>query len=122
MPDFDLRPAAQRMSRLLEGVSDDALSAATPCADLPLSGLISHVGMFSQAFAIKPQKDRVLSSSPAPPPEPGPLEPGWRAQIAGDLAALGDAWLDPGAWEGDFQAGGVEDARGVRRPSWRSTS
>jgi uncharacterized protein (TIGR03086 family) len=107
MPDLDLRPAAQRMARLLEGVSDDALAAPTPCDDLPLSGLIGHVGGFATGFIAAAKKD--VGEQTAPPASgPPPLEPGWRDQVAADLAALADAWDAPAAWEGMTQAGGVD--------------
>ena len=108
MPDFDLRPAAQQMARLLEGVSDDALDAPTPCEDLSLSGLISHVGGFAMAFTAAARKDLGDMTSQPPPSGPPPLERGWRTQIAADLAALGEAWRAPEAWEGMTQAGGVD--------------
>jgi uncharacterized protein (TIGR03086 family) len=106
MPDFDLRPAAQRMARLLEGVTDETLTAPTPCADLPLGGLIGHVGQFAAAFTIKALKDPGAPTSP--PSGPPPLEPGWRDRITADLAGLGEAWLAPEAWEGMTRAGGVD--------------
>jgi uncharacterized protein (TIGR03086 family) len=103
MPDFDLRPASERMARLLEGVPDDALEAPTPCADLTLGGLIGHVDQLAVAFAAKAQPG--ASSPPAPPPR---LEAGWRDEIRGHLATLGEAWLVPEAWEGMTSAGGVD--------------
>jgi len=103
MPDFDLRPPAARLAHLLEGVSDDALDAPTPCADLPLRGLIGHVDQFAVAFAAKAQPG--ASSPPGPPPS---LEPGWRDRISAHLAALGEAWLAPEAWEGMTSAGGID--------------
>jgi uncharacterized protein (TIGR03086 family) len=106
MPEFDLRPAARRLAALLDGVSDDDLTAPTPCADLPLGGLIRHVGQFASAFTVKALKDPAAPTSP--PPEPPPLEPGWADRISGELTALGDAWQAPEAWEGMTRAGGVD--------------
>ena len=108
MPQLDLRPAAQRMSRLLEGAPDSALNAETPCRDCPLDQLIDHVGAMATAFTAAAHKDLGEMTSQAPVPQPGRLEPGWRARIVGDLTALGEAWQAPSAWEGMTQAGGLD--------------
>ena len=108
MPQLDLRPAADRMARLLVGVPDDALERPTPCPDLRLIDLIGHVGGFALAFTAAARKD--LGPLTSQPPAPGPveLEPGWRSRVGDDLAALAAAWEAPDAWEGMTQAGGVD--------------
>ena len=108
MPQLDLRPAADRMARLLEGVPDDALAAPTPCLELRLGDLIDHVSAFATVFAATAAKDvGELTASP-PSPKAENLPPGWRALMAKDLAALADAWDSPDAWEGMTQAGGQD--------------
>lgn len=108
MPQLDLRPAVDRMARLLEGVPDSALSADTPCRDCPLDQLIDHVGGMATAFTAAAHKDLGELTAQTPGPQPAHLEPGWRARITGDLTALGEAWEAPSAWEGMTQAGGVD--------------
>ena len=108
MPQLDLRPAADRMGRLIEGIPDDALSAPTPCADTALDVLVDHVGTFAQAFQAVATKDLGEMTSRPPAASTPELEPGWRARIAKDLTGLAEAWAAPDAWEGMTQAGGVD--------------
>jgi uncharacterized protein (TIGR03086 family) len=107
MPQLDLRPAADRMARLLASVPDDALSGPTP-SDMPLDALVDHVGGFAQAFTAAAKKD--LGEMTSTPPAPGApaLEAGWRERMAADLSSMADAWASPDAWEGMTQAGGVD--------------
>ena len=102
---IDLRPATVRMAALVEGVPDDALDLATPCSRFTVGDLLDHVGEAARAFRAAAVKQPL-----APPPEPSAanLGPDWRARIAADVRALGDAWLDPDAWTGTTGAGGVE--------------
>jgi uncharacterized protein (TIGR03086 family) len=107
MPELDLRPAAATMARILAGVPDGALTAATPCPDYTVAALIAHVDGFAQAFTAAARKD--LGPMTATPPGPtGDLPEGWREDAATHLDALGEAWLAPDAWEGMTQAGGVD--------------
>jgi uncharacterized protein (TIGR03086 family) len=106
MPPIDLRPAADRMARLVRAVPEDALDAPTPCADTDIGHLIAHVGGFAMAFTAAASKDLGEMTSGAP--GPAELAPGWRDRIPADLTALGDAWQDPDAWAGMTQAGGVD--------------
>jgi uncharacterized protein (TIGR03086 family) len=105
---LDLHHAADQMARLIAGVPDDALGAPTPCHDLPLDGLVEHVGGFAIAFIAAARKELGELTSQAPAPGPAQLEPGWRDRVGADLQALADAWDDPQAWEGMTQAGGVD--------------
>jgi uncharacterized protein (TIGR03086 family) len=108
MTNPDLHAPADRLARLLAAVPDDGLDRATPCADLPLGGLIDHVGQFAKVFAATAAKD--VGERTASPPEPSGshLEPGWRARMTSDLQALADAWDAPDAWDGMTQAGGQD--------------
>jgi uncharacterized protein (TIGR03086 family) len=105
MAQLDLHPAAREMARLVEGVPDDLLDGPTPCADLPLRGLLDHVGGFAVGLAATARKEHDGNPPPAPT---GDLEPGWRQRIATDLAGLADAWAKPEAWEGMTKAGSVD--------------
>ncbi|MGH9275346.1 MAG: TIGR03086 family metal-binding protein [Acidimicrobiales bacterium] len=108
MSQLDLRPAADRMARLLEGIPDDALRAPTPCAESTLDVLVDHVGGFAQAFTAAATKDLGELTSQPPVAHTPDLEPGWRARITKDLTALAEAWAAPDAWDGMTQAGGVD--------------
>jgi uncharacterized protein (TIGR03086 family) len=106
MPQIDIRPAAERMARLLEAVPEDALDAPTPCDDTSLGGLIAHIGTFAVAFQAAAAKD--LDKMASSPPGPVDLEPGWRTRVPADLTALAAAWQSPSAWEGMTKAGGID--------------
>lgn len=107
MPQLDLRPAADRMARLLASVPDDALRGPTP-SDMPLDALVDHVGGFAQAFTAAAKKDFGEMTSTPPAPGAPALEAGWRERMAADLSSMADAWASPDAWEGMTQAGGVD--------------
>jgi uncharacterized protein (TIGR03086 family) len=102
---IDIGPAAERMAKLVASVADDQLDAPTPCAPSRLGDLIDHVGSLTVAFT-----GSAHGEATAPPPEPSAanLEAGWRERISRDLAALADAWREPGAWEGFVTAGGFD--------------
>jgi uncharacterized protein (TIGR03086 family) len=108
MANPDLHEAAARMTRLIEAVPDDAMNAPTPCPELPLGALIDHVGGFANVFTASAAKEIGERTAPPPDPRADNLEPGWRARIASDLAALADAWDVPDAWDGMTQAGGQD--------------
>lgn len=108
MPQLDLQPAADRMVTLISGVPDDALDRPTPCREMRLAQLINHVGGFAMAFRAAAAKDLGELTSQQPGDPSSELEPGWRARISDDLAALTAAWRSPEAWDGMTQAGGVD--------------
>src|SRR5437764_589181 len=104
---IDIRPATNRMSHLLEQVSDDQFDRPTPCPDLSLGDVIDHVGTFARAFGAVARKDTAGLGAP-PPAKAANLEDGWRGRIARDLDALADAWGAPEAWTGMTAAGGID--------------
>ncbi|MGH3945511.1 MAG: maleylpyruvate isomerase N-terminal domain-containing protein, partial [Pseudonocardiaceae bacterium] len=54
---LDLGPAARQMASLLDGVTDEQLTAPTPCDEYTLGDLIDHVSGLSQAFTAAAAKD-----------------------------------------------------------------
>jgi uncharacterized protein (TIGR03086 family) len=102
---IDLRPAADRMARLVEGVPVDALDRPTPCARYTVGDLLDHVGGFALAFAAAARKTPLDG---APAGDGSRLAGGWRERIAGDLRTMAEAWADPEAWTGMTAAGGVD--------------
>jgi uncharacterized protein (TIGR03086 family) len=106
MTDFvDLEPAARRITRLAAALPDDRLDAPTPCAGVPVSGLLSHVLSLSEAFAGAAAK---APDPGSPPPEPPPLPADWRSALPDRLDALVEAWRSPDALAGMTSAGGLE--------------
>jgi uncharacterized protein (TIGR03086 family) len=104
--DFD--PAVTRLTTLLRGVPDDALTAPTPCPDWSVATLLDHVVGLTWAFTATAQKSTdAPGTSSAPVASAEHLDPSWRDTLPGGLEALSQAWKDPAAWEGLSQAGGV---------------
>lgn len=97
---FDLGPAAQEMSRLVSGVTDDQLGRPTPCHEWPVADLLAHVHQFATVLTDNAYK------RPVRPPE-GLVED-WRRVIPRQLEELAAAWRSQSAWEGRVSAGGVE--------------
>jgi uncharacterized protein (TIGR03086 family) len=107
MPEFELRAAADRMTRLVAGVRDEQLPDPTPCPDFDVAALVAHIDGFAQAFTAAARKDlgELTSSAPGEPPA---LADGWRGDVAVHLDQLADAFGADEAWEGMTQAGGVD--------------
>ncbi|MBT2206707.1 TIGR03086 family protein [Actinomadura sp. NEAU-AAG7] len=104
----DLAPAARRLGRLIAGVPDSALGAATPCEEYTLGDLIDHVNGFSVGLAWTAAKAWPADKSAPPSGDASRLPDGWRESIPERLDALAAAWGDPAAWEGMTRAGGVD--------------
>jgi hypothetical protein len=47
---IDLTPACQRTAAVLTNVTDDQLTASTPCEKMRLDELVAHVGHLAPAF------------------------------------------------------------------------
>jgi uncharacterized protein (TIGR03086 family) len=102
----DLTPACQRMIEVLANVTDDQLSAKTPCDPMRLSDLVQHIGGLASAFTAAARKD--FGPLTDTPPTVGALEADWRVSFPLRLEELAAAWRDPAAWEGMTRAGGVD--------------
>ncbi|MGP4017102.1 TIGR03086 family metal-binding protein [Saccharopolyspora sp. 5N708] len=103
----DLEPATRQLAGLLEHISDDQLTAPTPCAEYTLGDLLDHVNGLTLAFTAAAAKDFPLTGA-GPSGDATRLPADWRTRIPERLAALAEAWREPAAWEGMTQAGGVE--------------
>jgi uncharacterized protein (TIGR03086 family) len=104
---IDMTPACQRTADVLANVTDDQLSAATPCEQMRLSELVAHIGGLALAFSAAARKD-FGPLTDTPPSDPGELEDDWRTSFPARLAELAGAWQAPAAWEGMTRAGGVD--------------
>ncbi|MEV2220740.1 TIGR03086 family metal-binding protein [Nocardia vinacea] len=106
-PNFDLEPAAAALEAVAGAITDDQLSAPTPCTDTSVRDLLAHVIGLTEAFRQAATKEAVGRSVP---PAVGPesaLPADWRSRIPAQLKALVEAWRDPAAWDGETEAGGV---------------
>ena len=107
---IDLRPAAERVIRVLDALRDGDLDARTPCTDTSVGDLVDHIGSLAAAFAGAARKDDSSPGAGGAPPEPDAanLGPDWRARIVTSLRDLATAWTDPEAWQGMTRAGGID--------------
>jgi uncharacterized protein (TIGR03086 family) len=104
---LDLDAPARRVAALLPGVTDEQLSAATPCAEYTVGDLLDHLVGLTAAF-------RDAAGKTTGPDDGGPARPSaaklaadWRTRLPRELDELATAWKDPAAWEGMTTAGGV---------------
>ena len=103
---LDLHPATREVARLLEGVTDDHLSAPSP-SDCDVATLLDHLMGLTMAFTWAAEKSTPPEASGPPSPSGANLDPDWLSALPGRLGALADAWSKPTAWEGMTEAGGV---------------
>lgn len=104
---IDLTSACQRTAQVLANVSDDQLTARTPCENLRLDELVAHVGVLAHAFTAAARKD-FGPMTDTPPTFDGRLDDDWRTAYPQRLAELAAAFGAPAAWEGMSRAGGVD--------------
>lgn len=102
---LDLQPATGVLAGLVGGVSEDQLTAATPCSESSLGDLLDHVDGLSQAFTAAATK---TPADGAPSPDAARLGDDWRTRIPERLKELTEAWSDPAAWTGMTRAGGLD--------------
>lgn len=110
----DLDPAARQLKTLLSGVTDDQLSARTPCETYAVGDLLDHIMGLTVAFRMAATKSNGAADSERDGPAGGPpeasaanLDPDWRRRLPSQLDELVAAWKDPAAWAGTTEAGGV---------------
>lgn len=92
---------------LLHNVGDEHLTAPTPCADMTVAALVSHLGGLAAAFTAAAAK-RFGELTDTPPEVSEDLDDDWRAAYPTRLAELAAAWRERSAWEGMSRAGGVD--------------
>jgi uncharacterized protein (TIGR03086 family) len=104
---IDLTPATTEVARIVGGVTDEQLAAATPCTELEVADLLDHLGGLCTAFAMAARKEAGTAGTSASF-DGSRLADGWRDEIPAALADLAEAWRDPSAWDGMTAAGGIE--------------
>ena len=104
---IDMTSACQRTAHVLANVTDDQLTASTPCEKLPVDELVAHIGGLALAFTAAARKD-FGPLTDTPPTFDGALDQDWRTAYPQRLSELADAFGDPAAWEGMSRAGGVD--------------
>jgi uncharacterized protein (TIGR03086 family) len=104
----DLTPAANVLAALVGGITDDQLTARTPCPLYTLGDLLDHVDGLALAFTLAARKEPAEASAAGPRGKASRLGDDWRTRITTRLARLAEAWQDPGAWTGATSVGGVD--------------
>jgi uncharacterized protein (TIGR03086 family) len=97
---IDLKPACTRMVEVLHRVTDDQLASSTPCAEYTVADIIGHVGMAAQQFTALARQE---SAEPQ-----GTDDAGRRDDVVRHVQALGKAWDEPTAWQGETDLAGLE--------------
>jgi uncharacterized protein (TIGR03086 family) len=105
---IDFTPACQRTTEVLANVTDEQLTAPTPCEEMRLNDLVTHVGDLAKAFTAAARKEFGELTDVAPEPTAERLDTDWRSSYPADLADLARAWQEPSAWEGMTRAGGFD--------------
>jgi uncharacterized protein (TIGR03086 family) len=97
---IDMNPACQRTAEMLRNVTDEQLTASTPCAAYSVGDVLHHVGGLAPAFAAAARKDLGPLTGSPPSVDAAQLDPAWRTSYPAELAELAVAWTDPSAWQG----------------------
>ena len=104
----DLDPATDAVETIVLGVTDEQLSAPTPCSESTVADLLDHVSGLCLAFTWAADKTPVEGGSPGPSADGSRLGDDWRSLIPERLGSLAQSWSPPTAWQGMTEAGGIE--------------
>ncbi|MGO2720862.1 MAG: TIGR03086 family metal-binding protein [Brachybacterium tyrofermentans] len=102
----DLRPAADAIASIVEGVPADSLTHPTPSTEYLVGDLLEHVDGLSAGLQAAARKQPVPESE-LRDGDADLLRPDWRERIPVQLADLARAWGPPSAWQGETVEGGV---------------
>src|SRR5690349_12659659 len=108
MTKVDLGAQTRIVAQLAAAVTDERLTAATPCPDLAVRNLLGHLLHLSVAFRDAARKDLGPTTDTSPDAAVPDIGPGWREELPKALDDLADAWRDPAAWTGLTRAGGID--------------
>src|SRR5689334_9442995 len=104
---IDMTSACAGTAELVRTVGDDQLGAPTPCSEMSVAALVSHLGGLAAAFTEAAAK-QFCELTDSPPEVSDRLDDDWRTSYPRRLMAMAAAWADPAAWEGMSRAGGVD--------------
>ena len=104
----DFAPQARLVAGIAEGVTDEQLSAPTPCPEYAVRNLLGHLVGLTGAFRDAGRKDLGPHLDQDPGSVVPDIGPEWRAALPKLLDELVEAWRDPAAWEGMTRAGGID--------------
>lgn len=102
--------AADRAARVVAGIGDDRLGAATPCAEYDVRALVNHLYLVVVNFQRMAAREAVdWSDTPD-----RTAEEGWREGFAAEAARMAEAWAAPDALEGVSPGMGLPQATVAR--------
>ena len=104
---IDFEPATTTLRALVASLTDEQLTAPTPCTEYAVGDLVEHIGGLATAFAGAARKQRVPGSERGGSGDASRLGPGWRDRIDRSLVDLAEAWRDPAAYDGETFAGPI---------------
>ncbi|WP_406417009.1 TIGR03086 family metal-binding protein [Streptomyces sp. NBC_01614] len=105
---LDLGPQTRVVARLAGAVTDEQLSAPTPCPEMAVRNLLGHLLGLSVAFRDAGRKDLGATTDTSPEAVEPDIGPGWREELPKVLDELSEVWRDPEAWTGMTRAGGID--------------
>ncbi|MEU8850365.1 TIGR03086 family metal-binding protein [Streptomyces sp. NPDC048564] len=105
---LDLGPQTRVVASLAEAVTDEQLSAPTPCPEMAVRNLLGHLLGLSVAFRDAGRKDLGATTDTSPEAVEPDIGPGWREELPKVLDELSEVWRDPEAWTGMTRAGGID--------------
>lgn len=103
-----LGPQTLTVARLAGFVTDEQLSAGTPCTGPAVRNLLGHLLHLCVAFRDAARRDPRYDDGHHPERPVPDIGPGRREEPAAVLDELADARRDPDAWTGMTRAGGVD--------------
>ncbi|MGW0559205.1 TIGR03086 family metal-binding protein [Streptomyces sp. NPDC003016] len=112
-PLLDFEPAVRQVARLLDGITDEQLSAPTPCEKYAVHHLLAHLVGLTAAFRDAAKKELGPSTDTDPGAALPVLDDDWRTRLPRQLDELAAAWRSPGAWQDTTRAGGVTLPGGI---------
>ncbi|MBX7448639.1 TIGR03086 family protein [Mycolicibacterium sp. 3033] len=104
---IDMTSACAGTADVVRTVGDDDLTGPTPCSEMSVAALVSHLGGLAAAFTAAATKE-FCELTDSPPEVSEMLDDGWRQSYPKRLTEVATAWGDPAAWKGTSRAGGVD--------------
>lgn len=104
---IDLTESTRRTAAVVRSTTEESLTAATPCEDMPVGRMLAH--LYGLAIAFRDAARKIVGPTTTTPPDPEALilPADWRELIPARLEELAAAWNEPGSWSGTTTAGAV---------------
>ncbi|MBL7256724.1 TIGR03086 family protein [Actinoplanes sp. LDG1-01] len=97
--------AAERTVPIVQGIRDEQLADATPCAEYQVRDLLNHLFQVVVAFQGAAKREPLDMSD-----TPDSIAGGWRERFARETELMIDAWSEPAALDGVAPGSGLPQA------------